>query len=59
MVGFTAQRPMELGVEGLTGAGHGERSYAQKLVTGYSGGAFDLLDPVFERHSLDDFGDLI
>ena len=26
MVGFTAQRPMELGVEGLTGAGHGERS---------------------------------
>jgi len=26
MIGFTAQRPMELEVEGLTGAAHGERS---------------------------------
>ena len=26
MIGFTAQRPMELEVAGLTGAGHGERS---------------------------------
>jgi transposase-like protein len=26
MIGFTAQRLMELEVEGLTGAGHGERS---------------------------------
>ena len=34
-------------------------SYAQKLVTGDSGGAFDLLDSVFEWGSLDDFGDLV
>jgi putative transposase len=26
MIGFTALRVMELGVEGLTGAAHGERS---------------------------------
>ena len=28
-------------------------SYGRKLVTVISGGVFDLLDPVLERHSLD------
>ena len=27
MIGFTAQRLMELDIEGRTGAGHGERSH--------------------------------
>jgi len=31
MIGFAAQRLMELEVQGLTGAGHGERS-AERLV---------------------------
>jgi hypothetical protein len=31
-------------------------SYARKLVTVISGGVFDLLDPVLERHSFDDLG---
>ena len=35
------------------------RSFAQKLVPGISGGVFDLLDPVLERHSLDNFGKLV
>ena len=34
------------------------RSYARKLVTAISGGVFDLLDAVFEFHSLDDLGEL-
>ena len=34
-------------------------SYAQKLVTAISGGVFDLLDAVLERHSLDEFGKLV
>ena len=33
-------------------------SYARKLVTAISGGVFDLLDAVFEFHSLDDLGEL-
>jgi len=33
-------------------------SYAQKLVTVISGGVFDLLDPVLERHSFDDLGEV-
>ncbi len=34
-------------------------SYAQKLVTGPSGGVFDKLDAVLEQHSLDDFRELV
>jgi hypothetical protein len=34
-------------------------SYARKLVTGISGGVFDLFDPVLERYSLDDLGELV
>ncbi len=34
-------------------------SYARKLVTEISGGVFDLLDPVLERHSLNEFGELV
>ena len=30
MIGFAAERLMELGVQGLTGAGHGER-FAERL----------------------------
>src|SRR6266403_3133694 len=33
MIGFTAQRLMELEVEGLTGASHGERS-AERITAG-------------------------
>ncbi len=33
-------------------------SYARKLVTAISGGVFDLFDPVLERHSLDEFGEV-
>ena len=34
-------------------------SYARKLVTGKSGGVFDLLDPVLERYSFDELGTLV
>ena len=34
-------------------------SYARKLVTAISGGVFDLFDAVLERHSLDEFGQLV
>ena len=34
-------------------------SYARKLVTGLSGGVFGYLDSVLERHSFDEFGELI
>jgi len=33
-------------------------SYARKLVTAISSGVFDLLDPVLERHSFDDVGEM-
>ena len=33
-------------------------SYGRKLVTALSGGVFDLLDPVLERYSFDEFGEL-
>ncbi len=33
-------------------------NYARKLVTVISGGVFDLLDPVLERHSFDDVGEM-
>ena len=34
------------------------RSYGRKLVTALSCGVFDLLDPVLERYSFDEFGEL-
>ncbi len=34
------------------------KSYARKLVTVISGGVFDLLDPVLERHSFDELGEV-
>ena len=34
------------------------KSYGRKLVTALSGGVFDLLDPVLERYSFDEFGEL-
>lgn len=34
-------------------------SYGQKLVTRLSGGVLDLLYPVLERHSLNDFGEVV
>ena len=37
---------------------HLRMSYARKLVTALSGGVFDLLDPVLERYSFDEFGEL-
>ena len=41
---------------GLTGNG---KSYVRKLVTELSGGVFGYLDSVLERHSFDEFGELI
>ncbi len=39
---------------------HGSaKSYDRKLVTERSGGALGLFFPVLERHSLDDFGELV
>ena len=35
------------------------QSYARKLVTELSGGVFGYLDSVLERHSFDEFGELI
>ncbi len=35
------------------------RSYARKLVTGLSGGVFGLFDSVLERHSFDEFGEVV
>ena len=35
-----------------------DESYARKLVTVISGGVFDLLDPVLERHSFDELGEV-
>ncbi len=37
---------------------YASRSYARKLVTVISGGVFDLLDPLLERHSIDEFGEV-
>ena len=34
-------------------------SYVRKLVTELSGGVFGFLDSVLERHSFDEFGELI
>ena len=42
----------------ISGPGHGDVSYARKLVTVISGGVFDLLDPVLERHSFDELGEV-
>jgi hypothetical protein len=43
--------------------GNGEQtiavSYARKLVMVISGGVFCKLDPVLERHSFDEFGELV
>ena len=36
-----------------------EVSYVRKLVTELSGGVFGYLDSVLERHSFDEFGELI
>ena len=33
-------------------------SYARNLVTAISSGMFDLFDPVLERHSFDEFGEV-
>ena len=43
----------------LSAARKAERSYGRKLVTGFSGGVLDLLDPVLERHSLTDLGEVV
>jgi hypothetical protein len=45
-------------VEIVLPTGHRIKSYGRKLVTGISGGVFDLLDPVLERYSFDEFGEL-
>ena len=37
----------------------GWMSYVRKLVTELSGGVFGYLDSVLERHSFDEFGELI
>ena len=42
----------------VNGAHSTDSNYARKLVTVISGGVFDLLDPVLERHSFDDVGEM-
>ena len=44
--------------DGTTSHHYGPRSYGRKLVTALSGGVFDLLDPVLERYSFDEFSEL-
>ncbi len=49
----------KIGVTGFcTGGTLTYLNYARKLVTVISGGVFDLLDPVLERHSFDDVGEM-
>ena len=43
----------------MTKHDEGEESYVRKLVTELSGGVFGYLDSVLERHSFDEFGELI
>ena len=51
-------RPMPVRCECSRDEGeHG--SYVRKLVTELSGGVFGYLDSVLERHSFDEFGELI
>ena len=38
---------------------HYKQSYARKLVTAISSGVFDLFDPVLERHSFDELGEVV
>ena len=44
---------------GNSGTGKTHMSYVRKLVTELSGGVFGYLDSVLERHSFDEFGELI
>ena len=44
---------------GTNTSGRQETSYVRKLVTELSGGVFGYLDSVLERHSFDEFGELI
>ena len=45
--------------EGVTNWLKTMASYVRKLVTELSGGVFGYLDSVLERHSFDEFGELI
>jgi hypothetical protein len=47
------------GAGGCQASGWNLTSYARKLVTVISGGVFCKLDPVLERHSFDEFGELV
>ena len=49
---------MELGSDEI-GVIQATQSYVRKLVTELSGGVFGYLDSVLERHSFDEFGELI
>ena len=44
---------------GPKGRQYNKTSYVRKLVTELSGGVFGYLDSVLERHSFDEFGELI
>ena len=48
-----------MGAGARTGAEQLGLSYVRKLVTELSGGVFGYLDSVLERHSFDEFGELI
>ncbi len=64
---FTAEFKARVALEALRGdktiqqiaAKHKVQSYVRKLVTELSGGVFGYLDSVLERHSFDEFGELI
>ena len=58
----TNTRRVRRALAGLFGGKVGKdavRSYVRKLVTELSGGVFGYLDSVLERHSFDEFGELI
>ena len=54
--GYSASAGIPLQI--IRGGSPNRANYARKLVTVISGGVFDLLDPVLERHSFDDVGEM-
>ena len=53
------QNPGLIADSGNSGEMDDAGSYVRKLVTELSGGVFGYLDSVLERHSFDEFGELI
>ena len=59
---FLSDHPIDYAfvcIDQLTDDDPPRQSYVRKLVTELSGGVFGYLDSVLERHSFDEFGELI